>query len=164
MAGAAGWTTGLSSGCGGASNMRIFTCRSTVADWTQGAGSADGLTATIRTGRTKGGVMRRRRPCTLIPAPTEPSRPAGKRCSRSEAERIALFDSHAGGSKRLENRPPAAVELGTLRKRRGRTGGAPHGSFSLFKGVLKHRVNDSQTKLQMTADGESRAYFKRSVV
>src|SRR5580700_6338886 len=163
MDGAAGWTTGLSSGCGGASSMRTFTCRITVEDWTQVAGWADGSTATIRNVRTRGWVMRHRRRSTLIPALTERNRPAGRRCSRREAGKIAPLDHDAGRGKRLENRPPAAVEFGTLRKRRGRTGRARHGSFSLFQRAVEGRVNDSQTKLQMTAVGESRAYFRRSV-
>jgi len=109
------------------------------------------LTATIRNGRTRGWVMRRRRRSTLIPALMEPSRPAGRRCSLSRARKLALFDSEAGGSKRLEIRPPAAVELRTLRKRRGRTGSAPHGSFSLFKRVEKSRMNNSQTEVYLTS-------------
>jgi hypothetical protein len=66
--------------------------------------------------------------------------------------------------KRLEIRPPAAVSLGTLRKGRERTGGARHGSFSLFHRVLQRRMNDRQTKIQMTADRQSPSYFLRSVV
>src|ERR1700722_2979434 len=164
MAGAAGWTTGSSNGCGGASSMRTFMCKTTAADWRRGAGWAVGLTATTRNGPTRAWVMRRRPPSIMIPAPTAPSRPDGKRCSRNLAGKLALYDSDAVGSKRLENRPPAAVEFGTLRKRRGRTGSARHASFSLFQRVLQHRANDSQTTLHMTAAGESRAYFRRSVV
>src|ERR1700735_656511 len=164
MAGAARWTTGSSNGCGGASSMRTFMCKTTAADWTRGAGWAVGLTATTRNGPTRDWVMRRRPQSIMIPAPTAPSRPAGKRCSRNRAGKLALYDGEAVGSKRLENRPPAAVEFGTLRKRKGRTGSAKHGSFSLFQRVLKDGVNDSPTKLQMTAAGESRAYFRRSVV
>jgi hypothetical protein len=59
---------------------------------------------------------------------------------------IATLDREGGGMKRLEIRPPAAVRWVTLRKRRGRTGSAPHGSFSLFERVLKCGMNDSQTK------------------
>jgi hypothetical protein len=66
--------------------------------------------------------------------------------------------------KRLEIRPPGAVELRTLIKRRGRTGSAPRGSFSLFERVEKRRVNDSQTDLYLTAEGGSRNEILRSVV
>ena len=128
------------------------------------AGWAGGLTATTRSVRTRRWTMRRRRTCTLIPAPTEPSRPNGKRCSLREAGTIATLDREAGGEKRLEIRPPAAVELGTLRKRRGRTGSAPHGSFSLFERVLKRGMNDRQAQIEVTASRKSRAYFQRSVV
>ena len=67
--------------------MRTFICRITATGWRPDAGWAGGLTATIRNGRTKRWVMRRRRKCTLIPAPTEPSRPDGKRCSRQREDR-----------------------------------------------------------------------------
>jgi hypothetical protein len=114
--------------------------------------------------RTKRWVMRRRRTCILIPAPTGPCRPNGKRCSLRETGAIATLDREAGGIKRLEIRPPAAVGLGTLRKRRGRTGSAPHGSFSLFERVLKRGVNDRQAKIEVTASRKNRASFQRSVV
>jgi hypothetical protein len=83
---------------------------------------------------------------------------------------IATLDREAGGMKkrsrmkRLEIRPPAAVELRTLRKRRGRTGSALHGSFSLFERVLKRRMDNSQTDVYLTADGGSRNEILRSVV
>jgi putative transposase len=77
-----------------------------------------------------------------------------KRCSPKDHDR----------PERLEIRPPAAVRLGTLRKGRGRTGRVTHGSFSLFQRVLKRRMNDRQTKIQMTADRQSPSYFLRSVV
>jgi hypothetical protein len=83
---------------------------------------------------------------------------------------IATLDREAGGMKkqswmkRLGIRPPAAVRLETLRKRRGRTGSAPHGSFSLFGRALKHGMNGRQVKIEVTASRKSRAYFQRSVV
>jgi hypothetical protein len=77
---------------------------------------------------------------------------------------IARLEREADERERLEIRPPAAVELGTLRKRRGRTGSVRDGSFSLFERVLKRRVNNSQTQIEMTADGGSRNEFLRSVV
>jgi len=107
-----------------------------------------------RSVRTKRWVMRRRQKCTLIPALTGPNPPAGKRCSPRDQ----------GRSKRLEVMPPAAVSIGTRRKRRARTGSARHGSFSLFQMVLERRVNDRQTKVAMTADRENPSYFLRSVV
>src|SRR5207249_5001942 len=113
-----------------------------------------GLTAIARSVRTTRWVMRRRQKCTLIPAPTAPSQPTGKRCSPKAQ----------GRTERLEVRPPAAVSIGTRRKRRGRTGGARHGSFSLLQMVLERRVNDRQTKATMTADRENPSYFLRSVV
>jgi hypothetical protein len=100
----------------------------------------------------------------LIPARTEPSRPNGKRCSLADGGAIATFDREAGGRGNLEIRPPAAVEWGTPRKRRGRTSGAPDGSFSLFERVLKHGMNSRQVKIEMTASLQSRAYFQCSVV
>ena len=154
MAAAAGWTTGLSKGCGGASSMRTFICRITATGWPPDAGWAGGLTATTRSVRTRRWITRRRRKCTLIPAPMAPSQPNGKRCSPKDHDR----------PERLEIRPPAAVRLGTLRKGRGRTGRVTHGSFSLFQRVLKRRMNDRQTKIQMTADRQSPSYFLRSVV
>ena len=120
--------------------------------------------STTRSVRTKRWTMRRRRTCTLIPARTGPSRPDGKRCSRREAGTIARLDREAGGKKRLEIRPPAAVALETLRKRRGRTGSAPRGSFSLFERVLIRGMNDRQVQIEVTASRKSRAYFQRSVV
>src|SRR6266853_6858495 len=153
MAGGGGSTTGLSNGCGGAPNMRTSTCRITGTDWRPDAGWAGGLTAIIRSVRTRRWAMRRQRQCTLIPAPTEPSQPPGKRCSPRDR----------GRTERLEIRPPAAVRMGTRRKRRGRTGGGTHGSFSLFQIVLKRRVNDKQTNTTTTADRENPSYFLRSV-
>src|SRR5580692_6577573 len=153
MAGAAGWTTDLSSGCGGAPNMRTFICRITATDWPPDAGWAGGLTATIRSVRTRPWSTQRRRKCTLIPGLTELNRPHGKPCNPKDQSR----------PEELEIRPPAAVRLRTL-KRRGRTGSARNGSFSLFRRVLKRRMNDKQTKIQMTADRQSPSYFLRSVV
>src|SRR5258707_7368376 len=154
MAGAAGWTTGLSSGCGGAQSMRTSICRITVTGCRPDADWAGGLTAIIRNGRTRPWDMRPRRQCTLITVPTVPSRPPGKRCSPKVQ----------GRSEELEIRPRPVLRLTTLRKRRGRTGSAAHGSFSLFEKGLKRRENDKQTKTQMTADLGSPSYFLRSVV
>ena len=154
MAGGGGSTTGLSSGCGGAPNMRTSICRITATGWRPDAGWAGGLTAITRSVRTKRWVMRRRRKCTLIPALTAPNQPVGKRCDPKSQ----------GRTERLEIRPPAAVSIGTQRKGRGRTGSATRGSFSLFQMVLKRRVNNRQTKATMTADRKSLSYFLRSVV
>jgi hypothetical protein len=71
-----------------------------------------------------------------LPLPTEPSRPRGKRCNPKTRGRI----------KRLELRPPAAVNSGTPLKGRGRTGSALRGSFALFQMDLERTVNDQQTK------------------
>src|SRR5881628_3033653 len=154
MVGGGGSTTGLSNGCGGAPNMRTSICRITATGWRPDGGWAGGLTAITRSVRTKRWVMRRRQKCTLIPAPTAPSQPTGKRCSPKAQ----------GRTERLEVRPPAAVSIGTRRKRRGRTGGARHGSFSLLQMVLERRVNDRQTKATTTPDRENPSYFLRSVV
>src|SRR5271156_2142106 len=154
MAGGGGSTTGLSNGCGGAPNMRTSICRTTATGWRPDAGWAGGLTVTTRSVRTRRWVMRRRQKCTLIPALTVPNLPTGKRCSRKAQ----------GRTERLEIRPPAAVKMGTRRKRRGRTGSARHGSFSLFQIVLERSVNDRQTKATVTADQENPSYFLRSVV
>ena len=163
MGGAVGWTTALSSGCGSVKYEDIY-----VEDYGDGLDAGRGLgrwlTATTRSVRTRPWAMRHRRMCILIPAPTEPSRPNGKRCSRSRAGNKALLDGEANSNKRLEIRPPAAVELGTLRKRRGRTGGARHGSFSLFERVEKSRMNNRQTEVYLTTDGGSRNEILRSVV
>jgi len=91
---------------------------------------------------------------TLIPALTVPNLPDGKQCSPRDQ----------GRSERLEVRPPAAVSIGTRRKRRGRTGSAKHGSFSHFQMVLERRMNDRQTKATVAADHENPSYFLRSVV
>jgi hypothetical protein len=132
--------------------------------WPPGAAWVGGLMDIIRCVHTKRWIMRRRRKCTLIPERTEPSRPDGKRCGPRKTERIALLDSKTGRIKRLDIRPPAAVNRGTLRKGRGRTGGARHGSFSLFQRVLKHGMNDSQTNIEMTTGRGRPSYFLRSVV
>src|SRR6266496_1938645 len=149
-----GLTTGLSNGCGGAPNMRTSICRITATGWQPGAGWAGGLTAITRSVRTRRWVMRRRRKYTLIPAPTAPSQPIGRRCGPKDQ----------GRTERLEIRPPAAVSIETRSKGRGRTGSATHGSFSLFQMVLQRRVNDRLTKVTMTADPEDPSYFLRSVV
>ena len=164
MAVAAGWTTGLSRGSGGAPSRRIFICKTMATGWRRGADWAGGLTATTGSDRTRRWAMRRRRTRILIPARTAPSRPNGKPCSLPEAGAIAALDREGGSRRRLEIRPPAAVELRTLRKRRGRTGSAPHRSFSLFERVWQHGMNSSPLQLVMTAIGKSRAYFMRSVV
>src|SRR5665213_712920 len=164
MAGFVGWTTDLARDCGGVSNMRTSICRITAEGWMRHGDWGGGLTATIRSGRTRRWVMQLRRQCTLIPAHTAPSRRHGKRWSDREARAIATLDRKAGGSKRLEIRPPAAVRFGTLRNRRGRTGSATHSSFSLFERVSRRRLNDRQTKIQMTAGHKSPSYFLRSVV
>ena len=144
--------------------MRTFICKTMATGWRRDADWAGGLTVTIGSGPTRRWAMRRRRTPTLIPALTEPNQPNGKRCSLPDAGAIAALDSEANGKRKLEIRPPAAVEWGTLRKRRGRTGSAPHGSFSLFERVEKRRMNNSQTEVYLTSDRESRAYFMRSVV
>src|SRR5271154_1315398 len=115
--------------------MRTFICKTMATGWRRGADWVGGLTATTGSDPTRRWAMRRQRTHILIRARTAPSPPNGKRCSLPDAGAIAALDRGARGSKRLEIRPPAAVEWGTLRKRRGRTGRAPHGSFSLFERV-----------------------------
>src|SRR5208282_2574588 len=144
--------------------MRTFICKTMATGWRRDADWAGGLTATIGSDRTRRWVTRRRRTRILIPALTEPNQPNGKRCSLPDAGAIAALERETGGRRKLEIRPPAAVEWGTLRKRRGRTGSAPHGSFSLFEGVLKLGMNGRQIKLEVTANRKSRAYFQCSVV
>jgi hypothetical protein len=100
----------------------------------------------------------------LIPALTEPSRPNGKRCSLPDAGATAALDKETSARRKLEIRPPAAVALGTLRKRRGRASSASHGSFSLFERVLKRGMNGRQAQIEVTANRKSRAYFQCSVV
>jgi hypothetical protein len=50
---------------------------------------------------------------------------------------IALDTGPLDPLKRLDNRAPAALQTGSLQKRRGRTGGAKSRSFSPFEGFLK---------------------------
>src|SRR5580692_7259182 len=71
MAVAAGWTTGLSSGCGGAPSMRTFICKTMATGWRRDADWAGGLTATTGNDRTRRWAMPRRRTRILIPAHTE---------------------------------------------------------------------------------------------
>src|SRR5208282_3873736 len=119
MGEAAGWTTGSSSGCGGAPNMRTSICRITATGWRLDADWADGLTATTGCDHTRRWAMRRRRTRMLMPARTEPNQPGGKRCSLPDAGATAALDGETSARRKLEIRPPAAVEWGTLRKRRG---------------------------------------------
>ena len=139
--------------------MRIFTSRTTAADWTPDAGSANGLTATTKNVRTKRWAMRRPRTFIGRLILMAPGRRPGKQCvpSRDEAANGCSPDATMPATsvkKRLENRAPAALEKGTLEKRRGRTGSVDSGSFSLFESSWKRgkkqktrtSINDSRSE------------------
>jgi len=120
------------------------------------AGWGAGLMGTIRNGPMRRWIMRRRRKCITPPMLTGPNHRHGRRCGREVSPEDICGDPSPPGlqqsrsfTKRLEKRPPAAVKIGTLEKRRGRTGGAQHHSFSLFESSLK-RGRKQQTTITIT--------------
>ena len=122
MVGVAGWTTGSSSGCGAAPNRKTSICKITGAGWRPDAGWGVGLTVTIKSGLTRLWATPRLRKCISRPTHTGPNRPPGRPCSPGTndaptgADRARRYAMTARGSKALEVRPPAAVQLQTLQK------------------------------------------------
>ncbi len=95
----------------------------------------------------------------MIPAPMERSRPAGRPCSRSRAEKLALFDSEADGRKRLEIRPPAAVEFGTLKKSEREDGQCSAWLVLSFRKGLETRNEQQSIKLSNDSNRQKSRLF-----
>ena len=141
--------------------MKTFTCKTMETACRPGAAWVVGLTATTRSGRIRPCRTPRRRKCITRAIRTGPNRRLGRRCElEAPCDDAIRSPAHAGPhqsrrlTKRLENRPPAAVKRETLKKRKGRTGSAKGRSFSLFESSLKRgkkqqtiiTINDSRPK------------------
>src|SRR6059036_2384531 len=120
MVGVAGWTTGSSSGCGAVPSMKTSIGKITAADWMPDADWGVGLTATMKSVRTKPWATPRLRQFISRPTHTGPSQPPGKPCGPGAGNAPTKSNAPQPGvriasrSKTLAVRPPAAVKVRTL--------------------------------------------------
>ena len=156
-----GWTTGSSNGSGAATSMKTSTCKIMAAGWRPGVGSESGLTVTTRSGPTKPWITPRRRRSIRIPGNnrTQPARWEAMQPQPGQESCEPPIDGEIVGSKRLEIRPPAAVEFGTLKKSEREDGQCSAWLVLSFRKGLETRNERQSIKLSNDSNRQKSRLF-----